>query len=83
MLAGWWFLNRYVFYLCITASFHYNMCGSEESSTSLAQVQACELVRRGRQKLITVLLPHTMVLQFVPYDINFYDNWYPLPLKDL
>jgi hypothetical protein len=74
------------------------MCGSEESSTGLAQVQACELVRRGRQKLIRVLLPHTMVPQFVPHDINFYDTtgteqeyiltksikiFKPLPLKDL
>jgi len=50
------------------------MCGSEESSTSLAQVQACELDRRGRQKLKRVLLPHTMVPQFVPCDINFYDT---------
>jgi hypothetical protein len=74
------------------------MCGSEESSTGLAQVQASILVRRGRQKLITVLLPHTVVPQFAPYDINFYDTtgteqeyiltkpvkiFNPLPLKDL
>ena len=59
--------------------------------------QACELVRRERQKLIRVLLPHTTVPQFVPYDINFYDTtgtqqeyiltksikiFNPLPLKD-
>jgi len=77
---------------------HYSVCGSEKSSTGLAQVQACELVRRGRQKLIRVLLPHTMVPQFVPCDINFYDTtgteqeyiltksikiFNPLPLKGL
>jgi hypothetical protein len=94
MLAGWWLLNRYVSYPCITASFLYNMC---VSSASLAQFHACELVRRGRQELIRVLLPHTMVPQFVPY-INFYDTtgteqgciltksitiFNPLSLKDL
>jgi hypothetical protein len=46
----------------------------KKSSTGLAQVQACELVRRGRQKLIRVLLPHTMIPQFVPCDINFYNT---------
>jgi hypothetical protein len=74
------------------------MCVSEKSSTGLAQVQAFELVRRGRQKLERVLLPHTMVPQFVPCDINFYDTtgteqeyiltksitiFNPLPLKGL
>lgn len=75
--------------------FHYNMC---VSSTGLAQFQACEFVRRGRQGLIRALLPHTMVPQFVPYYINFYDTtgteqgyiltksitiFNPLSLKDL
>jgi len=74
------------------------MFGSEESSTGLAYFHACELVRRGRQKLIRVLFPHTMLQQFVPYGINFNDTtgteqehiltksikiFSPLPLKDL